>query len=236
MRVLIKFVEPKHLSDFLSGNVFFKRTGHFIEKEKKDGDKVIGDKYEGSHFRHYDPKKEVIAIEVDGKFMPLKVKKGFATQRYEAAQDFQLTCFVELKLDNDFISEDNKIFKIKEDVIDGLKKDFAGRKVVLIRNEIAFFDHLDKSAKEMNLGLYHGPVKYFDPESETPLTEDEFEKNMIASFFHKRKSYQNQREYRVITDRPVKEDNIKIHINNLKDYINIFNDLSDITLMKVDPN
>ncbi|MED1713462.1 hypothetical protein [Bacillus paralicheniformis] len=231
-RILFKFIEPQFLSDFLNGNVFFRRTGYFIELEKNSGDKVIGDRYEGSHFRHYDPNNESIAIKIDGKFVPLKVSKGFMTQRYDAAQDFQLSCFVQLKLDSDFILKEDKIYNIKEDVIEGLRKDFEGRKAILVHNEKAFFHHLDKSAREMGLGICHGTVNYFDPDIETPLTEEVFERNMIASFFYKRKSYQNQKEYRIITDRPVKKESMKIHTDDLKDYIQIF-DLEDLSGLRI---
>ncbi|MCY8134607.1 hypothetical protein MOC76_12565 [Bacillus spizizenii] len=222
MRILLKFIEPEHLSDFLNGNLFFKRTGYFTNLEREKGDKVIGDKYEGSHFRHIDVENEKLFIEIDGEFIPLKIKNGFHTIRYEAADDFQLACFVELKQDEDFNTEDNKLFQIKEDVVENLKRDFAGRKVVAIHNEKAFFQSLNENAAKMNLGIYHGPVKYFDPKNETPLTKEEFEQNMIMAFFHKRNSYQNQKEYRIITEQPVKKDFIKIRIDNLKDYVHAF--------------
>ncbi|MGM0747106.1 MAG: hypothetical protein ACQEUS_04410 [Bacillota bacterium] len=233
MRVLFKFIAPEFLSDFLNGNLYFKRTGYFIDLEKESGDKVIGDKYEGSHFRHFDPENEALFIEVDGKLTPLNINRGFATKQYEAARDFQLTCFVELKLENDFFTEDNKIFRIKEDVIEGLKKDFKGRKAIVLHNEKDFFYYLDINAEKMDLGLYHAPVNYFDPNSETPLTEEEFEQDMIKAFFHKRRSYQNQKEYRIITQQPVERDSITIYIDNLKDYVHTFDieDLSHFSLM-----
>lgn len=220
-RILLKFIEPKNLSDFLNGNLFFCRTGYFTNLEK-EGDKVIGDKYEGSHFKPIDVKTTRMILEIDGEFIPLNLKSGYHTTRYEAADDFQLACFVELKQDVDFTTEDNRLFKIKEDVVENLKRDFAGRKVVVITNREAFFHSLAENAAKMNLALYHGPVKYFDPKSETPLTEEEFEQKMIMAFFHKRNSYQNQKEYRIITEQPVKKDFIKIPIDNLKDYVHVF--------------
>ncbi|KXJ34644.1 hypothetical protein AX282_08115 [Bacillus spizizenii] len=45
---------------------------------------------------------------------------------------------------------------------------------------------------------------------------------MIMAFFHKRNSYQNQKEYRMITQQSVKKDFIKIRIDNLKDYVHAF--------------
>ncbi|QOZ92913.1 hypothetical protein EU243_15120 [Bacillus velezensis] len=232
VRVLFKFINPEFLSDFLHGDLYFKNTGYFIDLENKEGDKVIGDKYEGSHFRHFDLEKESLFIEIDGNLIPLNINRGFATKQYEAARDFQMTCFVELT-ENDFYTEDNKIFRIKEDVIKGLKQDFKGRKAVVLHNEKDFFHYLDKNSSNMGLGLYHGSVKYFDPNSETPLTEEEFEQDMIKAFFHKRSTYQNQREYRVITQQPVKEDSITIHIDNLKDYVYTFDieNLHEFSLM-----
>lgn len=232
MRVLFKFIDPDFLSDFLDGNLYFKNTGYFIDLEKKNGDKVIGDRYEGSHFRHFDLEKESLFIEVDGKLIPLNINRGFATRQYEAVRDFQMTCFVELK-EIDFYTEDNKIFRIKKDVIEELKKDFKGRQVVALHNEKAFFHQLDKNAKNMNLGFYHGPVKYFDPNGETPLTEEEFEQDMTKAFFHKRSTYQNQREYRIITQQPIKKDSITVHIDNLKDYVYTFDieNLHEFSLM-----
>ncbi|PAK29080.1 hypothetical protein CJ467_16330, partial [Bacillus velezensis] len=140
---------------------------------------------------------------------------------------FQLTCFVAPDLE-DFINEDNKLF-FKNSVIEELKREFKDRAVILIHNPNGFVEALKESAEKNNLGFKVGKVNYFDPRSETPLDYKEFEKDITLAFFYKRKTYQYQREFRIVTQQPIKKDYIKIHIRNIKDYVTLINDIDALT-------
>ncbi|WP_342412149.1 hypothetical protein NYE22_21545 [Bacillus sp. FSL K6-1560] len=223
--LLFKFIDKENLSDFINdGNLFFKNTGYFIDLEEKYGDTIFGDKYEGTHFLHFDPKRHSLFIEYEGKRIPIEFESGYSTKKYESVKDFQLTCFVAPDLE-DFISEDNKTFFFKNSVIEELKREFKDRAVIIIHNPEGFIGALKESAQKINLGFKYGKVNYFDPRSETPLDYKEFEKDIAKAFFNKRKTYQYQREFRIVTQQPIKKDYIKIHIRNIKDYVTLINDI-----------
>ncbi|MGG1189083.1 hypothetical protein ABE189_19025 [Bacillus subtilis] len=230
--LLFKFINKENLSDFINeGNLFFKNTGFFIDLEEKDGDTIFGDKYEGSHFRHIDPNRHSIFIGYKGKSIPVEFEGGYFTKKYESVRDFQLTCFVAPNFE-DFTNKDNKTFRIKNSVIEELKREFKDRAVIVIHNPDGFVDALKESAEKNTLGLKVGKVNYFDPRSETPLDDKEFEEDIALAFFYKRKTYQYQREFRIVTQQPIKKDNIKIHIRNIKDYVTLIDDIDALSEIK----
>ncbi|WP_028977715.1 hypothetical protein [Sporolactobacillus terrae] len=78
--VLIKFVRKEYLGDVFSGVLYvlyMVLNEHFIELEKKQLEKGGGDKYEGSCIASINPKRQMLAIEMDGKFIRLPFTKAF---------------------------------------------------------------------------------------------------------------------------------------------------------------
>ncbi|CAM4017957.1 hypothetical protein BAQ46_04335 [Bacillus paranthracis] len=217
--MLIKFFEPQYLQMFLDGNLYFKNTGYFIDLEKKYGDKGIGDKYEGSHFRHFDPTKGEIHIGLPGGQMhKINVTKGYFTQTYEAVRQFQLTCFTGI-FGEEIEHIDDNTQKIKNEVIEYLKEEFPNRIPILITNEDEFFNRLHNALKEKNIHASHGSVKYFDEHAETPFEREEYEKNMIQAFFYKRNFFKAQKEYRIITSHPVEGDSLTVNLGDISDIV-----------------
>ncbi|MCU4956910.1 hypothetical protein OB990_12000 [Bacillus cereus] len=122
--MLIKFFRPEHVQLFLNGDLYFCNTGYFIDLEKKHGDKGIGDKYEGSHFRHFDPTTGEISIGLEGGQMhKLNVTRAFFTKKYEVVRQFQLTCFTGI-FEEDIEHIEGNIQKIKGEIIEYLKSSF----------------------------------------------------------------------------------------------------------------
>ncbi|USL02183.1 hypothetical protein LIS83_25535 [Bacillus anthracis] len=217
--MLIKFFEPEHAQMFLDGNLYFKNTGHFIDLEKKQGEKGIGDKYEGSHFRHFDPTTQEISIGLPGGQMhKLNVTKGFFAKTYEAVRQFQLTCFTGI-LEEDMEHIDENTDKIKVEIIEHLKKEFPGRVPVLITKEEAFFAKLHNALQEKDIHASRGYVKYFDEHAESPLKEEDYEKDLTQAFFYKRNFFSAQKEYRVITSHPVEGDSLTVNLGDISDVV-----------------
>ncbi|PES80066.1 hypothetical protein CN509_09700 [Bacillus cereus] len=230
--ILIKFFEPQYVQMFLDGNLYFKNTGYFIDLEKKHGDKGIGDKYEGSHFRHFDPTKGEISIGLPGGQMhKINVTRGYFTQTYETVRQFQLTCFAGI-FDEEMEHVDENTDKIKSEIIEHLKKEFPDRVPILILNENEFFKKLDNAFIEKGIGAYHGLVKYFDEHAETPFKREEYEKNMTQAFFYKRKFFNAQKEYRIITSHPVEGDSLTVNLGDISN--DVLNLESADTLEKIE--
>ncbi|HFF3191714.1 TPA: hypothetical protein ACGCJB_005004 [Bacillus cereus] len=217
--ILIKFFEPEYAQMFLDGNLYFKNTGYFIDLEKKHGNKGIGDKHEGSHFRHFDPTKGVISIGLPGGQMhKLNVTKGFFTKKYEEVRQFQLTCFTGI-FEEEMEHIDENTDKIKSEVIEHFKKEFPGRIPVLITNEHEFFDRLHNALQEKNVHACRGRVKYFDEHTESPFKEEDYEKDITQAFFHKRNFFKSQKEYRIITSHPVDGDSLTANLGDISDVV-----------------
>ncbi|WP_144491947.1 MULTISPECIES: hypothetical protein [Bacillus cereus group] len=234
--MLIKFFRPEHVQMFLNGDLYFCNTGYFIDLESKHGDKGIGDKHEGSFFRHFDPTTQEIRIGLPGGQMhKMNVTRAFFTERYEAARQFQLTCFTGI-LEEDMEQVDENTKKIKDEIITHLEKEFPGRIPVLITDEKEFFDRLDNVLKEKGIHANHGYVKYFDEHAESPLTKEEYEKDMTQAFFYKRKFFNAQKEYRIITSHPVEGDSLTVNLGDLNECVislENMDNLKHLTLQKL---
>lgn len=215
--MLIKFFSPEFVQMFLNGELYFCNTGYFIDLEKKHGEKGIGDKYEGTHFRHFDPATQEISIGLPGGQMhKINVTRGYFTQTYEAVRQFQLTCFTGI-LEDDMEHIDENTDKIKGEIIEHLKKEFPDRVPVLILNEKEFFGKLDSALMKKGVRANCGFIKYFDEHAESPLTREEYEKDMTQAFFYKRKFFTAQKEYRIITSHPVEGDSLTVNLGEISD-------------------
>jgi hypothetical protein len=217
LQMLVKFFRPEHVESFLAGDLYFKNAGYFIDLEARDGDKGIGDRYEGSFFRHFDPgSQEIYIVLQDGTKVQMQVNRAYFTERYEAARKFQLTCFTGFPLE-DMVNVSESELKIKEELLEELKKEFPGRVPVLISDEDEFFNRVENSFKELGIGALHGYVKYFDEYAISPLEEVEYEKDIAKAFLNKRDYFKAQREYRIITREPVEGDSLTINLGNIND-------------------
>ncbi|PFJ81427.1 hypothetical protein COI95_08655 [Bacillus cereus] len=233
--MLIKFFRPEHVQMFLDGNLYFSNTGYFIDLEEKLGEKGIGDKHEGSFFRVLDPERHLMYIEVDGEKIKLDFDKGFVTERYDAAREFQLTCFTSiLEEDMEWIDENTR--KIKDEVIEQLEKEFTGRVPVLITNFDELIDKIHNVLKPKGIRALYGHVKYFDEHVGSPLEEEVYKKDITQAFFYKRKFFKTQKEYRIITSHPVEGDSMTLNLGDIKECVfnlGSFDILKELTLQAV---
>ncbi|MGG0278337.1 hypothetical protein ABEY37_01015 [Bacillus pacificus] len=229
--MLIKFFRPEHVEMFLKGNLYFKNTGYFIDLESEHGEKGIGDKYEGSLFRHFDPNTHELHLNFgDGKKVKMNVTRAFFTERYEAARQFQLTCFTNI-MEEDMENVDEGKQKIKKELIEELKKEFPGRVPVLVTDEIEFLNRVDKTLLEKSITALVGNVNYFDEYEVTPLEEVKYEEDISNAFLYKRDYFKSQREYRIVTKHPVEGDSLTVNLGDISDIV--FNLESADTLERI---
>ncbi|WP_277714223.1 hypothetical protein [Bacillus atrophaeus] len=223
--LLIKFVRPEHVTSFLDGSVFFMNTGYFIDLEKSTKNKGIGDKYEGSLFRHLDTEKSILMIEHKGEKIVLPTIRGFMTEREESFRSIMLSCFtiIDYSLDDLYLADDLKIeneeaiYKIKPSIIEGLAKEFKGRIPIIIHDHELFFDRLHKKASIEGIRYIADTVKYFDEYSKYPLTDEEVKKTNYKPLFYKRKYFEAQKEYRIIASNPSGKESLTIEVGDLRE-------------------
>ncbi|KAF1681400.1 hypothetical protein [Bacillus sp. SKDU12] len=166
-------------------------TGYFIDLEKSEKIKGIGDKYEGALFRHLDTEKSILMIEYKGEKFVLPTKRGFMIQTNESIRSLMLSCFtaISYSLDDLYLADDLKIeneeaiYKIKPSIIEGLAKEFEGRIPIIIHDHKLFFDRLNKKTSKEGIRYIADTVKYLDEYSTYPLTDEEVKKLIINHFF-----------------------------------------------------
>ncbi|MCC2507562.1 hypothetical protein [Bacillus cereus] len=236
--MLFKFFRPEHVQMFLDGNLYFKNTGYFIDLESELGDKGIGDKHEGAFFRAFNPETDEMYIMLEnGEKIKMNFKHGYAAERYEVSRQFQLTCFTGMFIDEDMEEVGENQLKIKQEVINELKKEFPDRVPILILNEEELFNRIDTIFSEKEIRALHGYVTYFDEHKEPPLKEEDYRKDITQAFFYKRNFFKSQKEYRIITSHPVEGDSLEAKLNSIDDIVfNVgdMDNLAKLTFMKIE--
>lgn len=226
MNLLLKFVDPQFTESTLDGGFYFCRTGYFIDLEKQQKEKGIGDSKEGS-WSKYMNEDSVFVIETDnGERFPLKVKSGAFFTHYEGIRNVPMCCFTFLSLENDFY-EENDNWKIKHHVIESLKEQFKDRDALLF-NPPELLERVKKFCEEKGFPMKGNIVQYYDERQEPhPVSEQDFNMNPTKSLFFKRKFFEFQKEYKIILPDIFEEDFIlnsgdvrditmKMDIENLK--------------------
>ncbi|PGS29435.1 hypothetical protein COC55_06520 [Bacillus cereus] len=73
--------------------------------------------------------------------------------------------------------------------------------------------------QEKDIHAYRGRVKYFDEHAESPLKEEDYEKDITHAFFYKRNFFKAQKEYRIITSHPVEGDSLTVNLGDISDVV-----------------
>lgn len=216
--VLLKFVEKQYIDLTLDGKFYFSLSGRFIELEKKQLDKGIGDSKEGAWSR---PKREnsIIMIgEPGGKMYPLNVKSAVFHHTFHGMRKFPILCFTYLKLEKDFIQYEDK-YTLRSDVVDKLLEQFSDRDVIMFN--IDFFAQFDEVLKERGYDFKRDLITYYDEKKEShPLEYENYESNPFLGLFYKREFFKFQREYRIAL-REFSEDDLRINIGSIRDYAKV---------------
>ncbi|MCU4956909.1 hypothetical protein OB990_11995 [Bacillus cereus] len=73
--------------------------------------------------------------------------------------------------------------------------------------------------QEKDIHAYRGRVKYFDEHAESPLKEEDYEKDITQAFFYKRIFFKAQKEYRIIISHPVEGDSLTVNLGDISDVV-----------------
>ncbi|KHE73187.1 hypothetical protein [Halobacillus sp. BBL2006] len=202
----------------MDGTLHLRQAGVYIDLEKEQKEKGIGDRKEGSWSRHM-PKDSLIVLTHPntGQKLSYKVKHGVFNTRNDAIRLVPISCFTYLSWEEDFDVDADGIGKIKADVAEELIEQFGERKVVAIQPQ-DFFRTLG-NVNQDGLKLGYGFVQYYDDQKEPhPVSEEQYDKYPIPALFCKRRFFEFQREFRVVLPKQVENLDTFIDIGDIRDY------------------
>lgn len=215
----IKVVEEQYLQDNLDGNLYFGSLDIYIQAERENGDKVIGDANEGQIINKMKAKNIYLQIRGTGNVInvPMNDKKENVTVKLsmQNIENIGICCFTRLSLDDYEIFKvegDLTFFQLRQSALDELKE-FIKDKEKYSGNPcriILFKPNEFWQALHQNNGLTYGMVEYYDTKDFSEF--DRAKNSKIPICFFKPKEYKKQREFRIakIIDKGIKGENIHL--------------------------
>lgn len=197
--MLIKFSNNKNnLVSLQKGTLWMNSGKYFIEREKKDGEQGIGDKYEGSavvsnvRLRFYKQDTDELVLEGEAG------RLGYAD---DAIVSKPMLCLTHISHDS------LKVITEYEESVDccldfeGLDKekiikDFGEYALIISPNE--FLEQVKRSFSEQNIRFVADKVSYEDFSVNSQKRLEDYNKGNPSLFFYKDKSFQHQKEYRIV--------------------------------------
>ncbi|WP_406904118.1 hypothetical protein [Bacillus cereus] len=218
MYILLKCVDKQFVESTLDGNFYFARNRYFIDLEKQQIDKGIGDEREGVWSQLMTPQEsQLFIITESGERIPLNFNKGVFRQTYSNLKDCPICCFVILSLNKDFEDNGEGVLILKTDIREKLSEKFNGRDLILIRDMHEFTERIDASCKKEGFDRMCGMVTYYDDETEChPLPEDDAINYPTRTLLYKRKFFEFQKEYRIVIKVPQEKD-VMLKMGDVRD-------------------
>ena len=227
---LVKFVEREYTEGTLDGKLFFKRNGYFIDLEKDQLDKGIGDKREGNWTSYINPETHrMVLTDMDDNVIPLVVKNGILRQTFSNLKYLPISCFVVLNLERDFnIDFESGNVTLKPELQEELANQFEGRDLIMFRNtntDDFIIDRVKAACEREGIEQMGAKVQYYDEKTENhPMSKAEYEEEPYKALFYKDKFFEFQREYRFILNKVEDED----YILDIGDIRNIAINLGEV--------
>lgn len=227
--ILVKFVEQKYVQKFMNeGEIHFSSLQYFIDLEKNNGNHVIGDKNEGEYSYTYGPGTRVTIMPLgkDGKpngeeFTFSPSSSEFREGLYEKDKEtIGVSSFIYLSLLNDYqlIKRDseNKVnyYLLKPETLKWLKEFNEGN-----RQMIAIYDYFKFLKMANSKRISHKLVEYYD----NNLSDIKKHRNYYDYVFLKRKSYKDQREFRLAVRLKKSLTSENIQIGSINSFAKVFN-------------
>ncbi|UOQ47756.1 hypothetical protein MUN88_17130 [Gracilibacillus caseinilyticus] len=187
--LILKFVEKQFLESTLDGNLYFSRCGNFIDLEKEQQKKGIGDAREGSWSRNMEEGSKITLTPESGESFDFIVKQGSLHESFDGLRNIPICCFVMLSLNNDF-AEQNNIYTLKSEIANSLYEQFKDRKLIGF-DAPELFDRLDSTLKKSDIPFDRKPVNYYDEMNYPhPISRENYTKAPFKALFYKRKFFE----------------------------------------------
>ncbi len=220
--MFVKFArEERYLVDLQKGHLYMNNGKYFIEREKQDGDKGIGDKHELS----------AVMNKVNLKFFNSETDEFLfesEAERIAVNYNYLLTkpifCITHISADSLMIikeHEDSVDCKMNFDAedVEQIVKDFG--EYALLINPRAFLERVENTLNEMGITYLTGKISYEDFSINSSKRLDDYHKHRPSIFFKKDLSFEHQKEYRIVL----------IDVDSKEPYILKVGDISDISYL-----
>lgn len=220
--MLVKFAgKKKYLLDLQKGNLYMNNGKYFIEREKRDGDKGIGDKHELS----------AVMNQVNLKFFNNETDEFLfegEAERIAINYNYLLTkpifCITHISADSLKITKeyDDSVdcqmnFDAKD--VEQIAKDFG--EYALLINPRAFLERIENTLKELGITYHTGRILYEDFSINSSKRMDDYHKHRPSILFKKDISFRHQKEYRIVLT----------GVDSKEPYILKMGDISDISYL-----
>ena len=212
-KLFVKFTNEKYVDDLLNGNIFMNNINYFIELERKQKSKGIGDRREASFV--IEPEK-IYFLDVETNKVMGRPVKAEIIRRYDKATQVPIFCYTMLTAEDFVLFEDNDdqlIFKldIGEDL--HMFSEFGDTAVILPSN---FHDLLIESAEKQDVIARVAGVNYQTFDKIDTDKEKLFNKGSIEMFYWKHEDFMYQREMRFVLPNTFVEDNFAFKTDNIE--------------------
>lgn len=236
--MLLKFVEPKYTEGTLDGGLYFSRSGVFVDLEKQQLDKGIGDEKEGVWIStHHNGEYVMTITDSEGNETSIPLEKLKFEQTFSDLRKVPICCFTVLNLGRDFDADLEKgKLTLKQEVQDKLIEQFAGRDLVIFKSFSDLIYRVDKALKRDGLEVMKDLVHYYDNENEKhPISDKEFHEDAFKTLLYKGDFFEFQREFRFVIKRKFEEDyplnigsirDIAVNLGEIKEGQDIFSSIS----------
>lgn len=206
---LIKFGTKQHIEDLWSkGELFFSPPTQFIQKNgNSDGQYDKWDSHQNVHATHLVYAELLYEDEEGPHYGPVKkfADKAIIHTITNRTKKIPMTCF---RTVTDEEIDDNNCFKLSEEVILQIKKDFPEYDTFILMPAVWLINAIFQNKEKYN--VMFGNIEYGYGETSDELPEH-------LKMFNKLEKYSDQKEFRFILPDEQFENGKIVHIPSLKD-------------------
>ncbi|GAK08994.1 hypothetical protein [Geomicrobium sp. JCM 19038] len=225
---MFKHGEHQHLSQMQKGVLYMNNFGYFIEREKQENKKEIGDKLEATLYIE-DVDISVID-EFDKESDPVNVDHITLISNWD--KKVPLFCLFTIKSEELLVVEENKIdayntrLKLRVELHSTRKQkilsNFKGDVLFIVSPE-KFLRQVNKYTEEKNISIAHGDVMY---DNFSKVNSDRLMHHFTGNnkrFFWKDNALKHQQEYRIVFPNEYSEGAVEHVIGDMSQYTTYFN-------------
>lgn len=210
----VKFIKEKHLKDLLTGNLYMNNIGYFIDLERKEKVKGMGDKREAGFV--VKPDKMYVFDTEKNKVISRPVKAEII-KRHEHSPKVPVFCFTKFTAEDFvYLKENDEYITFKLDIGDDSKRmlEFGDRAVILAPG---FREKVIEASKKHDIVAKMKNVEYQTFDEIDKEKERLFEQGSPEMFFWKSEEFSYQREVRLILPYTFVDDNYIFDVGSLED-------------------
>lgn len=238
--ILIKYINPKHIDDFINGNIHLTPLKYFRIPNENASEK-INDEFEGYLVKKASSKHDDFSLIYNGQEISqylIDNSYGYSFETKFTSEDSGkwgiFSCTIldleDKKIATNPLSKsikfsilENKFLiyekiKIRKNFLESLYKEVGNKERIPVLIYPSFLNVLKKRSNYIDNKIMFGPVHYYNNYDKTNYdNNDSFEKQQLHVIFEKSSMYKHQREFRIAMLKDcTKEENQSFNIGNIK--------------------